>query len=210
MRHVCLRNPFLPFLLIIPRIQPLPEATASCASLHCRSKTKPSPMHRNKGFGHWVVVSKICYNAVIVLSVVLCDCCKLVNNCRDWDSSSKWVGRVAVSLSAADVHKMWRTATCLFKESIPSILCRNSKHLFLPQAWGSWEPQHAPPALRYGCIMPIPSLQLQKELVICREEGLVIELWSPRFVTMLCSQLCYETAANQRTIVEIEILATVS
>ena len=61
--------------------------------------------------------------------------------------------------------------------------------------------------------MPIPSLQLQKKPVICREaEGLVTELWSPRFVTIqwLCSQLCYVTAANQRTIVEIEILATVS
>ena len=36
-------------------------------------------------------------------------------------------------------------------------------------------------------------------------------LFSPRFVTMqwLCSQLCYLTAANQRTIVEIELLATV-
>ena len=61
--------------------------------------------------------------------------------------------------------------------------------------------------------MPIPSLQLQEKPVLCREaEGLVTELWSPRFVTMqcLCSQLCYVTAANQRTLVEIELLATVS
>ena len=77
MRHrICLRNPFLPFLLGIPSIQSLPEATASCPSLHCSSKKRSSPMHRNRGCGHWVVVSKICYNAVIVLSVVLCDCCK--------------------------------------------------------------------------------------------------------------------------------------
>ena len=62
-------------------------------------------------------------------------------------------------------------STCLFKESIPSIPGGNSKHPSLPEAWGSWEPQHAPPALRYSCIMPIPSLQLQKKLVICSSRG---------------------------------------
>ena len=90
MRHVCLRNPFLPFLFGIATIQPLPEATALCLSLHCSFRKKPVP---------------------------------------------------------------------------------------------------------------------------CREaEGLVTELWSPRYVTILwlCSQLCYETAANQRTLVQIELLATVS
>ena len=48
--------------------------------------------------------------------------------------------------------------------------------------------------------------------VSCREaEGLVPELWSPRFVTMqwLCSQSCYVTAANQWTILESELVATV-
>ena len=38
---------------------------------------------RSGGFGRGVVVSKICYNTVIVLSVVLCDCCKSMNKCRD-------------------------------------------------------------------------------------------------------------------------------
>ena len=34
--------------------------------------------------------------------------------------------------------------------------------------------------LHYGCIMPIPSLQLQKKPVLYREaEGLVAELWCP-------------------------------
>ena len=37
-------------------------------SLQLQKKT--SPMQRSRGFGHGVVVSKICYNAVIVLSVV--------------------------------------------------------------------------------------------------------------------------------------------
>ena len=65
----------------------------------------------------------------------------------------------------------------------------------LPEAWGPWEPQYVPPDLHYACIMPIPSLQLQKKApVSCREAK-----WSPRFVTILwlCSQLYYETAANQ-------------
>ena len=40
-------------------------------------------------------------------------------------------------------------------------------------------------ALNHGCIMPIPSLQLQKKPVTGREaEGLVTELWSQRIVTI--------------------------
>ena len=42
----------------------------------------------SRGFGHGVAVLKICYNAVIVLSVVLCDCCKPMNSCRDWAFSN--------------------------------------------------------------------------------------------------------------------------
>ena len=86
----------------------------------------------------------------------------------------------------------------------------------LPEAWGSWERQYAPPVLHDDCIMPISSLQLQKKApVSCREaKRCVTQLRSRRFVTILwylwlCSQLCYETAANQRTLVEIELLATV-
>ena len=40
-------------------------------------------MQRSRGFGRGVVFSKICYSTVIVFSVVLCDCCKPTNNCRD-------------------------------------------------------------------------------------------------------------------------------
>ena len=49
---------------------------------------KASLIQRNRGFGHGVAVSKICYNAVIVLSVVLWDCCNPTNTCRDWDFSN--------------------------------------------------------------------------------------------------------------------------
>ena len=44
-------------------------------------------MQRSKALCHAVAVSKIFYNtviSVIVLSVVLWDCCKLTNTCRDW------------------------------------------------------------------------------------------------------------------------------
>ena len=33
----------------------------------------------------------------------LCECCKPMNNCRDWAFSKQWVGSRAASLSAADV-----------------------------------------------------------------------------------------------------------
>ena len=58
----------------------------------------------------------------------------------------------------------------------------------------------------------LPSFQLQKNTCLMqRSTGWVTGLWSPRFLTMqwLCCQLCYVTAANQRAIVEIELLATV-
>ena len=43
----------------------------------------------------------------------------------------------------------------------PCLLWNLSLHS-LPEAWGPWERQHTLPALHYGCIMPIPSLQLQR------------------------------------------------
>ena len=45
-------------------------------------------MQRSRGFGHGVVVSQICYNGVFVLSVVVWDCCKPANTCRDWAFSN--------------------------------------------------------------------------------------------------------------------------
>ena len=38
----------------------------------------------------------------------------------------------------------------------------------LPEAWGPWELQHAPPVLNY-CIKPIPLLQLQEKPLLCKE-----------------------------------------
>ena len=86
---------------------------------------------------------------------------------------------------------------CFRSQFLPCLLWNLSVHS-QPEAWRPWEGQYAPPILHYACIMPIPSLQLQKKApASCTEaEVLVTELWSPRFVTMLCSQLCYETAAK--------------
>ena len=105
MRHICLRNPFLPLLLGIPSIHSLPEASGSWEPQYVPPALRyswimPSPSlqlqkktcltQRSRGFGHGVVVSKMCYSVtlVIVLSVVLCDCCKPMNNCRDWAFSN--------------------------------------------------------------------------------------------------------------------------
>ena len=65
----------------------------------------------------------------------------------------------------------------------------------LPEAWGPWELQHAPPT-HYGCIM------LAKDRVV------VSKLWITDY--WLWSRLFYTaTAASQWRIVEIDLLATV-
>ena len=87
-------------------------------------------------------------------------------------------------------------ATSLFKESIPAL------YIYIHIPFGN-------PMLHRICVC----CYCRRKPVLCREaEGLVAELWSPRFVTIqwLCSRLCYEIAANQRTLVQIELLATAS
>ena len=107
------------------------------------------------------------------------------------------------------VHVCLRNPFPLFLFGIPSIQPVRSLRFLLAAV------RSAISALNGG-IMPIPLLQLQKKPVICREaEGLVTELWSQELlqysiIQWLCSQLCYETAANQWTSVQIEIIATVS
>ena len=67
-----------------------------------------------------------------------------------------------------------------------SLLWNLSVHS-LPEAWGPWEGQYAPVILHCACIMPIPSLQLQKKApASCREaKRLVTQLWSPRCFEVL-------------------------
>ena len=149
-----------------------------------------SLMQRSRGSSHGVVVSKICYNTVIVLSVVLCDCCQPMNHCWDWAFSKSELDVWLPAFELPMFPKMWRTAerrfvvhVCL-RNPFPPFLCgipsfqpiRSSR--FLRAAVRS-----AISALSGG-IMPIPSLQLQKKNVLCREaEGLVTELCQ-RIVTI--------------------------
>ena len=235
-RRVCFRSPFLSFFGEMPSIHSRPEAwgplrgtvcsTNSAICLHhahpfvAASEKSTCLMQRSKAFGHAIVVSKMFWNIVIVLSVVLWDCCKPTNTCRDWAFSNSGL---EVGLPAFQLP-MFAKCDALPKGDLLEMFVSgvHSCHSFGKcQASNPYQKLELPEsrvrsaisALNHGCIMPIPSLQLQKKPVICREaEGLVAELWSPRFVTIqwLCSQLCYVTAANQRTIVEMELLATVS
>ena len=162
-------------------------------------------MQRSKGFGHRVVVSQKSY-------VQCTDCAPLWLLQTKLLASTGWK-RGCEYFSYRCSHHV---TTCLFQDPFPPFRFGIPSIHSLPEAWGSWEPQYAPPILHYACIMPIPSLQLQKKKrVSCREvreaKGLVTELWSPRFVTYntvivskvwvtgywLCSQLWHVTAANQ-------------
>ena len=102
-RRVCFRSPFLPFFGEMPSIHSRPEArslrgtvcsTNSAICLHhahpfvAASEKSTCLMQRSKAFGHAIVVSKMFWNIVIVLSVVLWDCCKPTNTCRDWAFSN--------------------------------------------------------------------------------------------------------------------------
>ena len=93
----------------------------------------PSFQHRSRGFGHGVVASTISYNAVIVLSVVLCDCCKPTSNCRDraFSNSGLEVGLPALQLPCSQnvTHcGKQMCSTCWCKTSIPAVPFWNSKH----------------------------------------------------------------------------------
>ena len=102
-------------------------------------------------------------------------------------------------------------STSLSKESLPAIHFGYSKHPLPARR------RFLRATVRSTCFAWLhhadPSVAAtEKECVPCKEaECLVTELWPPRFVAMqwLCSQLCYVTAANHWTIVEIELLATV-
>ena len=60
----------------------------------------------------------------------------------------------------AECDALWKgdLLHMLFK----GLLWNLSLHSLL-EAWSPWEPRDAPPDLHYACIMPIPSLQLQKK-----------------------------------------------
>ena len=108
--------------------------------------------------GHWLW-SRLSY---------IPDCWKSMKNCRDSAFSLRgleaglWAFRVQMLATCDDM---------LFSESIPAIPFEIPSLHSLPEAWGSWEPQYPPPILHCGCIMPIPSLQLQKKCVSWQRRG---------------------------------------
>ena len=97
-------------------------------------------------------------------------------------------------------------STCFCKTSLPAVPFWNSKHLIPTRSWRSLRAtvRSTTSALWLHHSHPCVA-SAEKRPVSCREaKRLITELWSPRFVTppWLCSQLCSETAANQRTLVE--------
>ena len=182
-RHVCLRNPFLQLLLGISIIYPLPEAGSwerqhAPPPLHyaCFMLAKdPMPLsnipdlcHMQKSIGlvtelwpprfvtmQWLC-SQLCYvtaaNQWTVVGIERLATMGWKWGCQPFSCRcSQYVTRCRKEICS----------TCLFEESIPATLLGISIIHPLPGA-GSRERQHAPPPLHCGCIMPIPSLQLQE------------------------------------------------
>ena len=211
-RHVCLRNLFPPFLLGISIIQSLPEAWGywewqqAPPALHLGC-IMPIPslqlqkecclLHRSRGLGHGVVVSKSCYNTVIVLSVVLSDCCKPMNNCRDWAFSISglevWLQAFQLPMFAkcdtpeGNTFRSEICSTSLFNASIPAILFGNFRHplaarsfMFLRAAAHSTSSAFC---LHYACKRSHHFVEDSGFISQAESIGLVTELWSPSFVT---------------------------
>ena len=93
----CLSKEFMPFDPFLKSKPPLPtrslspESGSSALWLHHAHPFVEAAEKGRKNLSYaekqrvWsrICVCKVSYNAVIVLSVVLCDCCKPMNICRD-------------------------------------------------------------------------------------------------------------------------------
>ena len=234
-RHVCLRNPFLSFLFGIPSIQSLPEegswelqyvpaallyaCTMRISSLQPQERT--SLMQRSRGFGRGVVFSKICYtysDYALSCAIWLLQTNEPLNNFPDWafSHSGLEVGLPAFqllvfekcdSLPKRDLCDMLYTYSCdSFLEFQASNLCQKK----VPESRSMF---------KQLCFMLAPCASLRcsrrNESVSCREaEGLVAELFSPRFVihtvimlSVVQSDCC--KPMNHWTIFQIELWATV-
>ena len=174
---------------------------ASCPSLHCSWRKTPVSCRGAKGLVTELSSPRfVMYNTVIVSKYWL--------PAQLWHSTAahQWIiveieflatvgwkrGRRPFSCPCSlNVTHCWKElcSTCLSKESMPFV---NSKPPFPTRSLRFLRAavRSASFAVNYGCIIPIPSLQLQKKPVLCEEgESLVTELWSPRIVTiyLLCS-----------------------
>ena len=171
----------------------------------------------SRGFGHGVVVLKICSMQW------LCSQLFYVTAANQWSIVEIEV-LAFVGWKCGCQPFSWRCSQnvthcrkeicskCLFKESIPATPFGNFNY---PLPARSRVLRAAARSTTFALwlhhVHPFVAAA-EKDRKNSREaEGFVTELWSPRFVTMqwLCCQLFYVTAANQWTIVEIEPLAIV-
>ena len=171
-------------------------------------------MQRSKGFGHGVVVTKICYvqysdwfcqrfGLQDIDCALRCDMWLVQTNEQlleieflatvswKWGCQPFTCPRLKISLNA---EKRFARHVCL-RNPFPPFLFGFRCIQSLPEAWGSWERQHPPPVLHYACIMPIPSLQLQKRDQSHAEKQRV---WSRSCVSQNCyNNVSSVTAANK-------------
>ena len=202
--HVCQRNPFSPFLFGIPSIhspwepQHAPPALDFCII--------PKFVVAEENLSH-AEKKRIWAQSCGLQKVLQCtDCAPLWLLQTKLLASAGWK-RGCEHFSYRCSHHV---TTCLFQDPFPPFRFGIPSIHSQTEDWGPWEGQCAPPILHYACIVPIPSLQLQKKApVSCREaKSLVTELCSPRFVTYntvivskvwvrgywLCSQLWHVTS----------------
>ena len=147
----------------VPSIHSLPEAWGpwerqhtlpalhyGCIICSCRKKT--CHMHRSRGFGHGVVVSRPCWG-IFRSPMFPCDHCKTLNYFGDWACNH---GGLEVGLPAFQLPIFanlkgdcrWKEEicfTCLFRVRNPSLHS-------LPVAWCSWELvfYRLPPPVHHG------------------------------------------------------------
>ena len=159
-RDACLRNPFSPFSFWNSKASTPPESRSTPHQLYIIASF-PNSLQLKK---------KTCLNAEKqrVWSQELWFP-KIVT--IYWLCSSITTGNKAFSLRGleAGLWAFWLQmfATCddmlCFRSPFPPFLFGIPSLHSVPEAGGSWERQHAPSALHYGCIMIIPWLQQQQK-----------------------------------------------
>ena len=213
MRHVCLRNPF-------PLYIPFGNSMLHRLCVRCNCRKQPVLCREAEGLAtelwspRFVTMQWLCSRLCYVTAANQRKCVEIeLLATVSW----KWGCRPFSCRCSQNVPHCRKEicSTCSFKESIPTIPCVNSKHpiparslrFFLRAAACStssalWLHHAHPFVVTAGkaCLM-------QRSTGFGR--GVVVSKICYNAVIVL-SELCYVTAANQRTIVEIELSATVS
>ena len=156
-------------------------------------------MQRSGGFGHGVVVPR--FVTILWLCSQLCHE-TAANQCLWRELLATVECKWGCQPFGCAFCKMWRTAerrfvghVCL-RNPFPPLLFWNSKHPIPKKSLRFLRAtvRSAISALNYGCIMTIPSLQLQKKPALCTEV-IVSKIWITGY--RLSSQLWHVTATNQ-------------